>query len=139
MTREEIVAEARSWLGTKWLHQGRLKGKGVDCIGLVYMTAVSLGMVRDVVLPPYERRVTDNVMLMLCNKHLLRRSTPAAACVVTMRFEGEARHMGILADYPHGGFSIIHSYAVARKVIEHRLDSLWQSRITGYFDFREVA
>jgi len=35
LTREQIIAEARSWLGTPIHHQGRLKGVGVDCIGFV--------------------------------------------------------------------------------------------------------
>ena len=29
--REAIVAEARSWLKTRWHHRGRIKGSGVDC------------------------------------------------------------------------------------------------------------
>lgn len=35
MTREGIVAEARSWLGTPYRHQASLKGVGCDCLGLV--------------------------------------------------------------------------------------------------------
>ncbi len=31
MSREAVIAEARSWLGTPFHHQGRLKGVGVDC------------------------------------------------------------------------------------------------------------
>jgi hypothetical protein len=30
----EILAAARTWLGTPWSHQGRLKGVSVDCGGL---------------------------------------------------------------------------------------------------------
>jgi NlpC/P60 family putative phage cell wall peptidase len=30
-----IVAEARSWIGTPYRHQGSLKGVGCDCLGLV--------------------------------------------------------------------------------------------------------
>jgi NlpC/P60 family putative phage cell wall peptidase len=35
VTREEIVAEARTWIGTPYLHQASLKGAGCDCLGLV--------------------------------------------------------------------------------------------------------
>lgn len=35
MTREDIVAEARSWIGTPYRHQASLKGVGCDCLGLV--------------------------------------------------------------------------------------------------------
>jgi NlpC/P60 family putative phage cell wall peptidase len=35
MTRDDIVAEARSWIGTPYRHQASLKGVGCDCLGLV--------------------------------------------------------------------------------------------------------
>jgi NlpC/P60 family putative phage cell wall peptidase len=35
MTRNAIVAEARSWIGTPYRHQASLKGVGCDCLGLV--------------------------------------------------------------------------------------------------------
>jgi NlpC/P60 family putative phage cell wall peptidase len=35
LTRQDIVAEARSWIGTPYLHQASLKGVGCDCLGLV--------------------------------------------------------------------------------------------------------
>jgi len=31
----EIVAAARGWIGTPYLHQASLKGHGTDCLGLV--------------------------------------------------------------------------------------------------------
>jgi len=35
LMRSQIVAEARSWIGTPYRHQGSLKGIGCDCLGLV--------------------------------------------------------------------------------------------------------
>jgi NlpC/P60 family putative phage cell wall peptidase len=35
LTRAAIVTEARSWIGTRYRHQGSLKGVGCDCLGLV--------------------------------------------------------------------------------------------------------
>jgi NlpC/P60 family putative phage cell wall peptidase len=35
VTREQIVAEARGWIGTPYRHQASLKGVGCDCLGLV--------------------------------------------------------------------------------------------------------
>ena len=32
---ERVLAEARSWLGTPYRHQGGRKGVGCDCLGLV--------------------------------------------------------------------------------------------------------
>lgn len=47
VTRAQIVAEARSWVGVPFRHMGRDRG-GVDCIGLVVVVARALGIpVRD--------------------------------------------------------------------------------------------
>jgi NlpC/P60 family putative phage cell wall peptidase len=35
ITRELIVAETRTWIGTPYRHQASLKGIGCDCLGLV--------------------------------------------------------------------------------------------------------
>lgn len=43
-TRAQIVEEARSYLGTKWLHQGRTRD-GVDCAGLVACVGNALGLI----------------------------------------------------------------------------------------------
>ena len=35
LTRAAIVAEARTWIGTRYRHQASVKGIGCDCLGLV--------------------------------------------------------------------------------------------------------
>jgi NlpC/P60 family putative phage cell wall peptidase len=35
LTRAAIVAEARGWIGTPYIHQASVKGVGCDCLGLV--------------------------------------------------------------------------------------------------------
>jgi NlpC/P60 family putative phage cell wall peptidase len=35
MSPEEIIAAARSWIGTPYRHQASLKGVGCDCLGLL--------------------------------------------------------------------------------------------------------
>lgn len=35
LTRRAIISEARTWIGTRYRHQGALKGVGCDCLGLV--------------------------------------------------------------------------------------------------------
>ncbi|MFT4097195.1 MAG: NlpC/P60 family protein [Rhodoblastus sp.] len=35
LTRSDIVAAARKWLGTPYRHQASLRGVGCDCLGLV--------------------------------------------------------------------------------------------------------
>ncbi len=35
LLRARIVAEARAWIGTPYLHRASCKGQGADCLGLV--------------------------------------------------------------------------------------------------------
>lgn len=49
ITPEQIVAQARTWLGTKYHHQGRLKKSakgpgGCDCLGLIIGVIDELGL-----------------------------------------------------------------------------------------------
>lgn len=141
VTRAQVVREARTWIGTRWTHQGRRKDSGTDCVGLVYGVCESLGLLdpAQLTLPPYERRTTDNEMIRLASLYLKRRNGPLIpGTVVAMRFDFSTRHMGLLGDYPDGGLSLIHAYATSRKVIEHRLDQAWRIRIAASFDLPGV-
>lgn len=45
MSRDAVIAEARSWIGTPFHHQARIKGVGVDCgqlLAAVYETACDM-------------------------------------------------------------------------------------------------
>lgn len=43
-TREQIVAEARSWLKTPYHHQARVKGAGVDCAQILIAIFAAVGL-----------------------------------------------------------------------------------------------
>ncbi|MGE3642766.1 MAG: NlpC/P60 family protein [Beijerinckiaceae bacterium] len=51
--RNEIVAEARRWIGTPYLHQASLLGTGCDCLGLVRGVWRSVLGSEPETLPPY--------------------------------------------------------------------------------------
>jgi hypothetical protein len=42
-TPDDVVKYARSWLGTKWVHQGRTE-RGIDCAGLLMRTIWEFGL-----------------------------------------------------------------------------------------------
>jgi NlpC/P60 family putative phage cell wall peptidase len=51
--RERIVAEARSWLGTKYHHMARVKGAGVDCLQILIGIYSAVGLVPGDIDPGY--------------------------------------------------------------------------------------
>lgn len=130
-----IVTEARSYMGTRWLHQGRTRA-GIDCIGLVIEVAKTVkGWDFDIT--NYPRQATDETMLTLCCQHFdtVPRAELQPGDVLVMRFDNQ-RHAAIVGDYPAPGeLSMIHAYATSRAVVEQRLDSTWARRIIGAFRF----
>jgi cell wall-associated NlpC family hydrolase len=131
----QIVEEARRWLGVRWLHQGRSQ-QGVDCVGLPIMVfQATKGSTLD--FTGYARQASDEAMLEICAAHMqpVPLDLMAPGDVVVMRFDNQ-RHMAMLGDYP-GGLSLIHAHARARRVVEHRMDEAWRSRIMGCFRWRD--
>lgn len=55
ITRGALVAEARSWIGTPYRHQGSLKGVGCDCLGLVRGVWRAVCGAEPETVPPYSR------------------------------------------------------------------------------------
>lgn len=45
--REAAVAEAHTWLGTPYHHQGRIKGAGVDCATILLEVYSKIGMAKN--------------------------------------------------------------------------------------------
>ena len=134
-TRSEVGAEARTWIGTPWVHQQRTKGVAVDCAGLVIGVARALGLVApDFDIGGYARS-PDGSLLDLCDQYM-RRITQAEmqpGDVLVMSIERDPQHMGILGDYRHGGLSLIHAASVPGRVVEARLMFARNAQFRGAF------
>lgn len=142
---EDIVAEARAWIGTPWKHAQALKGVGCDCIGLVGGVAANVGITDDWmtdasrVFKGYGRLPEVAKIEAGCAKWM----NPVAfdrlqlGDILVMRFEKEPQHFGILSQL-HPRY-MVHAYAQARRVGENRIDEIWSQRIVAAFRFKGVA
>lgn len=138
MKRQDIVDEARTWIGTPWHHLGRVKGAGCDCIGLVVGVANALGIpVEDSDRYPRHHagnqfelevfRQTDGV-----NPRMLKPGD-----LILMKFDKESNHIAIVTETePY--IKIIHAYAVARKVVEHSFDDTFRQKMFSCRRFKGV-
>lgn len=140
ISRHLIVSQARSWIGVPFHHQGRTR-QGCDCVGLVGAVAIGVGAVGsdwwavefDPSASGYARQPSNGTMARLCERFM--RSANAdmqVGDVLMMRFAREPQHLAIVADYVHGGFSVIHA-AAGIGVVEHALSQKWASRIVGRY------
>jgi len=123
-TRTDIVTTARTWLATPFHHQARLRGVGVDCIGLVIGVARALGLVAPGFdIAAYPRIPDGKTLLPLAREYMteIDRAAMQPGDVVVVSFDKDPQHFGVLGDYRHGGLSIIHAASQPGRVIETRL------------------
>lgn len=130
----DVIGAARRFLGAPFAHQGRSEA-GLDCLGLLLVVADTLQLqfeqqaVSAIDVPNYGHR-PDVIFLRKRLNHFLHEIDAAAAApadVVLLKVNGSPQHLAILSDYPMAGErGMIHAYAPARKVIEHRYAPDWQ-------------
>jgi NlpC/P60 family putative phage cell wall peptidase len=138
MTRPDIVALARTWLGTPYHHQASAKGVGTDCIGLVRGIWRELYGREAEAAPAYTRDWAEasgrETLLEAARRHLIEIAPSQAAPgdVLVFRYRGAAvaKHAGVLATPD----TIIHAMEGA-PVCEVALSPWWRRRIAGAFAF----
>ncbi|NTT86345.1 NlpC/P60 family protein [Tabrizicola fusiformis] len=139
----EIVAAARGWLGTPYLHQASCRGGGTDCLGLLR------GVWREVLgtepapIPAYTADWSEaegrEDLLAAARLWLLPAGDPAAGDVLLfrMRAGAVAKHLGIASDTGDAP-RFIHAYS-GHAVVETALSAPWRRRIAARFRFPERA
>lgn len=140
-----ILARARAWIGTPYLHQASCKGAGTDCLGLLR------GIWREVygqepeLIPPYtpdwSEPQQDERLLRAARAHLIEKPlaemTSGDVLVFRMRKGAVAKHLGIVGE--SGAVpTFIHAYS-GHGVIENALSAPWKRRIAGCFAFPSTS
>lgn len=139
--QHQIVAEARSWIGTPYMHQASKCGAGTDCLGLVR------GVWRAVIgeepepVPAYTadwgEPQREELLLSAAMAHFEHvadcRLAPGVVVLFRMRSGAIAKHMGIIGQVaPTPTF--IHAYS-GHAVLESPLSHPWQRKIAAVFSF----
>lgn len=145
ITRNQIIEEARSWAGTKWQHQARLKGVAADCVGFVKGVDENLTGVKIEETPDYvatwhlfksQELLYETISSYPGVREILPIENRKPGDVLLFRFgKGPAHHVGILTS----DTTFMHSYAEVGQVVEVNLDDVWIKRIAYVFEFPEVV
>lgn len=137
----QVVAEARRWLDTPFIHQARLRGVGVDCAGLVVAVARELG-IGEYDVAGYARAPQGNALREALNAALVPVAFRDAAPgdVLCFRMDQDPQHLAILTRTERAG-SMIHAYAhpLVRRVVEHGMGTFWKDRLAGCYRFPGVG
>lgn len=140
---DAVVAEARRWIGTPYVHQASARGAGADCLGLVrgIWRAVLGGEpeVPPAYTPDWSEAARDERLWRAAARHLLARTggmpEPGDVVLLRMRDGGVAKHLGVIARLGAAP-TFIHAYS-GHGVIESPLSAPWRRRIVARFAFPE--
>lgn len=131
--RDDVVRYVRSLLETKYVHQGRLPGIGIDCIGVITCTA------RQLEIPHkddtcYKTKPTGILIDRLETAGLVR-------CEDLEIIEGRILVFEFKKDNPqHVAVAVsptrmVHTHAGVRKVVEHEINHKWLAKLHSVWEY----
>ena len=127
MTPDDIIAAARSAVGTPFKHQGRMPSVALDCAGLALYVAAENG-VDTIDHEGYPREPFGGLLEAAIDEQ------PGLERVFDMRFSVGPQHLAIFT-----GNTLIHAYAVAATVCEHDFTPKWAARVVAIYRFVGVT
>ncbi|MDY7537682.1 NlpC/P60 family protein [Undibacterium sp. RTI2.1] len=131
--RAQIVAEAQTWLGTKYHHQGRVKGAGVDCAMLLIEVYHRLGLIPDIDPRPYPHdwhfHRDDERYLGWVKQYAKPVDVPMPGDVVLFQFMRCVSHGAIVVQWPQ----VIHSYVTEGVVLADASSGVLGKRVRGFY------
>lgn len=140
---KNLVAEARTWIGTPYRHQASLKGVGCDCLGL--LRGVWRGVLGDEpeAPPPYaagwaEAADGADPLVEAARRHLLaigRDAEPGSGDVLLFAFRAHlpAKHCAVAT----GAGTMIHAHDGA-VVTEVAITPWWRRHLAHVFRFPDA-
>lgn len=138
---QRIVAAARGWIGTPYLHQAACKGAGCDCLGLirgVWQEVLGAEPERP---PAYSMDWSEpariEALWEAAKRHLRPKAVGNEAAgdvlLFRMRDGSVAKHLGV-AGRIGALATFIHAYS-GHGVVESPLSAPWRRRIVARFEF----
>jgi cell wall-associated NlpC family hydrolase len=134
ITAQDIVKEAESWIGTPFKHQGRIKGVGIDCYGLVVEVARHFGITK-YKSPSYGRIPQPGLMWKTLRQEMIESNLNNAkpGYVFFMAFDKSPMHLAIF-----DGENIIHALALSGKCVKQRFTKEQAQKVRGVFYYKGV-
>lgn len=137
--RDRFIAEARSYVGVPFRHAGRSR-VAIDCLGVVVLSFAAVGYDigdrRNYGRNPVRDGLRDELIARFGNP--IPKDQLQVGDVVSMRWHEPNgvklyNHVGIITDYPLGGFGLLHALHSVGYVAEQRLAGPWPRRVIEGF------
>lgn len=136
-----VISEARGWKGTRYVHQGRMKGVGVDCIGLILGVGRNCGVMdwTDASIAPwmgYARTPNPERMRAGLAAHLDVIEDPRTGDIAWLGWRKHMpMHLAILGEL-RGRRTLIHAAADIGSCVEHDYSADWVDKTIGWWRYR---
>ena len=144
LSSRAIVNEARSWIGTPFVHQAVAKGAGCDCLGFLRgvwreLTGDSTPFIFDYHAHWFEHDPKERLLEGL-RSYLIEETGPLQnGQIILFRLfqKYPAQHVGIVTQSGPKAIRFIHAIA-GHGVVEVSLSPRWQRRIVAQFRMKKV-
>lgn len=143
MSGDMVVALARQWIGTPYVHQASALGAGADCLGLIRGVWRALYQSEPEAVPAYTQDWAEasgqEALWQAALRHLVARAADQATTgdvlLFRMRSGAIAKHLGIQGAVGSAP-TFIHAYG-GHAVVESPLSQPWARRVVARFAFPE--
>ena len=129
-----LIENARKYINTPFHHQGRVKGFGVDCVGLILCACKDTGINLDDV-QGYTNVPHHGLLEEQANKQLIKINIEdiQKGDILLFRFLDDPQHVALVTEINDNNIKIIHAYSKVNKVVEHDLDKVWKKRLVSAY------
>jgi len=140
-TRKRIVEEARSWIGTPFHHEGRIKGVGVDCGMLLLEIMERAGLIPHIkpghYSPDFMMHRNEEWYLQTILNYAVELEGPPylPGDIVLFKHGRLFSHGALVIDYP----LIVHAYAIAKCVLTANMEQDLKHREKKFFGLDSIA
>lgn len=140
-----VVAEARRWIGTPYVHQASVFGAGTDCLGLLRGIWRQIHGAEPEPVPAYtmdwsepqgEERLWEAALRHLFPKPIADEA-PGDIILFRMQAGAVAKHLGVVSEVGDAA-QFVHAYSKFG-VTESPLSDPWRRKIVARFSFPEES
>jgi NlpC/P60 family putative phage cell wall peptidase len=134
-----VIALARSWIGTPYVHQASVKGVGCDCLGLLRGVWREMGRDEPEEVPNYSpdwaeaggKETLYTALARHFSEIVRARVAPGDIVLFRMVPRGPAKHCGIVAE-KDGAPTLIHARQ-NKRVSEEAFSPFWKKKLAVAF------
>ena len=138
---KDVITISKTYLDTPWKHQGRVKGVGIDCAGLIIKVMEELEFDISFDIMAYERMPDGLKLAQLCNENAIQKNIKDVedGDILLFNILGNPQHLAFYSN-ENGLDYFIHAHGdkSVNKVCLMRLDSKWKNRLVGVYKIKGI-